>query len=443
MAIPGLFVYALIADRAGRAQSVVQQVSELRGGAQQVLGPVFVAPFETLDDKGKVIGQGWWIVSPQSGSANVTVKSESLHRGIFSVPVFDATINFAANFGALQKAAAPPNVRIDWDLGRVVLGFSDLRGAKSDIQAKVVGGPAGSDIEFAPASSINLDATAAQTQQTLSDAGPFGLVSGPAPALLASQTGAAVFATLKLTGAQRLSVMPFAKTTKVSMIGDWPSPSFDGGFLPDQRQVGVARFTASWTVPFVARGLSDQGPSSAISLTELGKRDVGVTFARTNNPYENVQRSLKYGVMFIGLVFLTFFLFEALSGQRLHPAQYVLIGLAQMIFYLLLLSISEYLGFDAGFVIAAAATVGLIGFYAGWAFKSARYRLRALVIFSILYALIYCLMRLEDFALLAGSIASFTGLAVAMYLTRNLDWYGSRVALSTNRAPSDGPPESS
>ena len=110
----------------------------------------------------------------------------------------------------------------------------------------------------------------------------------------------------------------------------------------------------------------------------------------------------------------------------MHPAQYVLIGLAQMVFYLLLLSLSEYLGFDIAFAAAAVATVGLIGLYAGWAFSSGAYRLRALAIFSLVYALIYLLMRLEDFALLAGSIASFIGLSVAMFLTRDIDWYGGR-----------------
>jgi inner membrane protein len=141
--------------------------------------------------------------------------------------------------------------------------------------------------------------------------------------------------------------------------------------------------------------------------------------------------------MFIGLVFLTFFVFEALSGSRLHPAQYVLIGLAQMVFYLLLLSLSEYIGFDAGFAIAAVATVLLIGLYAGAAFKATRYRIQALVVFSTVYGLIYLLMRLEDFALLAGSIAAFVGLTAGMWLTRNIEWYGGR-ADTTPPAPPVG-----
>jgi inner membrane protein len=130
--------------------------------------------------------------------------------------------------------------------------------------------------------------------------------------------------------------------------------------------------------------------------------------------------------MFVGLVFLTFFVFEALSGKRLHPAQYLMIGVAQMVFYLLLLSLSEYIGFDGAFAVAASATVLLMGLYAGAAFRSRARGVQALAVFSVVYGLIYLLMRLEDFALLAGALASFLGLAGAMYLTRNLDWYGGK-----------------
>ena len=133
-------------------------------------------------------------------------------------------------------------------------------------------------------------------------------------------------------------------------------------------------------------------------------------------------------LVLVGLVFLTFFVFEALSGQRVHPAQYLFVGSAQMVFYLLLLSLSEQVGFDWAFAAAATATVLLMGLYAGAAFKSRARGAPALVVFTAVYGLIYLLMRLEDFALLAGSIASFLGLAGAMYLTRNLDWYGGKPA---------------
>jgi inner membrane protein len=268
----------------------------------------------------------------------------------------------------------------------------------------------------------------------------FGLVAAPASAVVASAAGGRLTAQLRFTGAQRVSVMPFAKSTHVSIGGDWSSPSFDGGFLPETRSVRRNAFEATWNVPFMARGLSDHASATALNLDSLGRKDLGVTFVRTNNPYQNVMRALKYAVMFVGLVFLTFFVFEALSGRRLHPAQYVLVGLAQMIFYLLLLSLSEYLGFDLAFAAAAVGTVGLIGLYAGAAFRSGAYRVRALVIFSVVYGLIYLLMRLEDFALLAGSVASFVGLALAMFLTRNIDWYGGRATPAEAAAAAPQPP---
>ena len=128
--------------------------------------------------------------------------------------------------------------------------------------------------------------------------------------------------------------------------------------------------------------------------------------------------------MFIGLVFLAYFLFETTTGRRVHPAQYVLVGLAQVIFYMLLLSIAEHTGFDVAFALAATATVGLISAYAGWTFDSRAQGVRALVAFTFLYGLIYVLMRLEDYALLVGALASFAAIAAVMYFTRKVDWYG-------------------
>ena len=128
--------------------------------------------------------------------------------------------------------------------------------------------------------------------------------------------------------------------------------------------------------------------------------------------------------MFIGLVFLAYFLFESMARRRVHPAQYVLIGLAQLIFYLLLLSIAERVGFDLAFLVSAGATVALISAYAGWVFESRRQGLIALAAFSTLYVLIYVLMRLEDFALLVGALTSFAAIAAVMYFTRGIDWYG-------------------
>jgi inner membrane protein len=138
-----------------------------------------------------------------------------------------------------------------------------------------------------------------------------------------------------------------------------------------------------------------------------------------------VNRSLKYAALFLGLLFLSYFVFEVTTGKRVHPAQYVLVGIAQIIFYLLLLSLAERIGFDFGFLLAGAATVTLLSANAGWVFSSRMQAVRALAVFTMLYALIYLLLRLEDNALLVGAIASFLAVAGAMYFTREIDWYSS------------------
>jgi inner membrane protein len=141
--------------------------------------------------------------------------------------------------------------------------------------------------------------------------------------------------------------------------------------------------------------------------------------------YRSVTRSLKYVLLFLGLVFLTYFIFEATTGKRLHPAQYVLVGTAQIIFYLLLLSLAEKIGFDLAFLLAGGGTVTLLSINANWVFNSRQQGLRALLIFGLLYLLIYLLLRLEDDALLIGAVSSFLAVAAAMYFTRNIDWYSS------------------
>jgi inner membrane protein involved in colicin E2 resistance len=139
--------------------------------------------------------------------------------------------------------------------------------------------------------------------------------------------------------------------------------------------------------------------------------------------YRSIHRSLRYITLFLGLVFITYFLFEVTAKKRVHPGQYALVGVAQTIFYLLLLSLSELVGFDLGFLIAGAATVLLFSMNTAWLFVSRKLGLRALGVFSLLYAFIYVLLRLENYALLVGSCASFAAIAATMYFTRNIDWY--------------------
>ncbi|MGI8772167.1 MAG: inner membrane CreD family protein [Acidobacteriaceae bacterium] len=162
--------------------------------------------------------------------------------------------------------------------------------------------------------------------------------------------------------------------------------------------------------------------ASSDTTSEQPKTVLGIRLA---DSYRSTRRSLHYITLFLGLVFLTYFLFEVMTGKRVHPAQYALVGVAQTIFYLLLLSLAEHLGFDLSFLIAGTSTVALFSTNTEWVFRSRKLALRSLAVFTLLYAFIYVLLRVEAYALLVGAIASFAAIAAAMYITRNVDWYGN------------------
>ena len=175
--------------------------------------------------------------------------------------------------------------------------------------------------------------------------------------------------------------------------------------------------------------------ASSDNPTEQPKTVLGIRLA---DSYRSMRRSLHYITLFLGLVFLTYFLFEVLSGKSLHPAQYALVGVAQIIFYLLLLSLAEHLGFDLSFLIAGASTVTLFSINTEWVFRSRKLAVRSLAAFTTLCAFIYVLLRVEAYALLVGAVASFGAIAAAMYITRNVDWYGNGTSVPDFATASSG-----
>lgn len=416
MTIPALFVDALVDERMHRSNEAVREISSHSGGRQTFLGPTLAIPYSvpavSVDSPRR---HGVYLVFPAQASATVKTRTEERRRSLFKVPVFQADLNFSASFDLTGvPAAAGPNVDFDWDHAEFIVGVSDARGALSDGSVTA----AGKTITLAPAIvAQNLSFGADLTQQTKLTL--FGAKAGD----IQPNTQVNATATLRFSGAQRIAVLAYGKSTHLSVQGDWPNPSFDGGFLPVSRSVSGSGFTADWSVPFIARGVRAEGMSDAI--TGLETTAFGVWFIEVADPYQSVTRSVKFILLFNGLIFLSYFVFEVTTSKRVHPAQYALVGVAQIIFYLLLLSLAERIGFDFGFLIAGAATVALLSTNAGWIFASRVQAVRALAIFTLLYALIYMLLRLEDNALLVGAVASFVAVAAAMYLTRSIDWYGS------------------
>ncbi|MDC7676909.1 cell envelope integrity protein CreD [Asticcacaulis machinosus] len=436
MSIPAFLVFGLLMERTNRADTVAREIGGLMGGRQVFMGPVIAVPYTNpgkvaIDAKGnRTVGapeSGTLIVFPATGQATAATKSEVRARSMFRVPVYTSDIAFKARFDLSKVQAALPAATLNWADAQVLSGASDSRGARTDILAKVNG----TALTLAP-SGYGQQAMAGTGDE---GGGSMDLFSTPVSGLTPDQP-VDVALNMTFTGAEKIAFLAFAKTTEAKITGDWNFPSFGGGFLPVTRslprnpavapsqgeQVTKKGFAASWSVPFVARGMPAAVDMS--QLSNLGRSELSVTFVEPTNPYQSVGRSLKYALLFIGLVFLTYFLFETTSKRELHPAQYILVGLAQITFYLLLLSLAERIGFDAAFAVAAGATVLLISGYAGLIFSSLWRFIGALGAFSLLYGLIYILMRMEDYALLVGAVSAFLVIAIVMILTRNINWYG-------------------
>lgn len=417
MIIPALFVEALIEDRKSREADVVKEISQHVGGQQTFLGPVLEIPYEIAAvSPVEPARHGMYLIFPAQASATVKTTTEERHRSLFRVPVFRADLQLNSTFDLTGvPKALPQGATLDWDHAEIVVGVTDPRGAQAD--AVLTAGD--KTVTLAPADSLqNMTIGGVASPQLR-----LTLFGTRLPEMIQPNRQFAVSAVLRFSGAQRLAVLAYAKSTHLKEQGDWPDPGFDGSFLPVTRTVTTNGFTAEWSVPFMARGVRAEGTSD--SVMGLNDTALGVSFIEVADPYQSVNRSLKYVPLFLGLIFLSYFIFEVTTRRRVHPAQYILVGVAQIIFYLLLLSLAERIGFDFGFLIAGAATVTLLAANAGWIFASRLQGFRALVTFALLYVLIYLLLRLEDNALLVGAIASFAAVAAAMYFTRGIDWYSS------------------
>jgi inner membrane protein len=424
MMIPALFVYSMVDERTQRAREVTNEVSELVGGQQTFLGPTLVIPYRVPPQivSGSTVvsatpDHGVYVVFPAQAEATVKTHTEERHRSLFKVPVYQAELSLNATFDLTGvPSAVPANAVLDWNHAEILVGVSDPRGALADATLSVNSKTA----TLAPAENVEDIVVGEYPGQRNNKLTFFGV---NAAETVQPNAQFKVSSTLRFSGAQRIAVLPYGKTTHLAMEGDWPNPSFDGGFLPVNRTISRQGFSAEWTVPFIARGVRAEGRSNMIA--GLDAKALGVSFVELADPYQSVNRALKYAILFLGLLFLSYFVFEVTTGKRVHPAQYIMVGMAQIIFYLLLLSFAERIGFDWGFLISGAATVILLSANAGWIFSSRVQGFRALVCFSLLYALIYLLLRLEDNALLVGAIASFLAVAAVMYFTRKIDWYSS------------------
>ncbi len=458
MAIPAMFISYIAFERSDRADEVTREISQRYGGEQYISGPMVVVPYAKADVGGHLAETGFYTVFAETGEAVFENMSTDIRqRSLFKVPTYEGAGTLSSHFGAVKTLAEDSGLILKWEQAKLVVALSDVRGLNTDVTVKIDGGSARkfepADINEYPDMSDNSLKTAVREIAT---SGPNRTVSHiPTPVthngwmrshqnqsylsvpvgdVLSKDVPFKAVVKLSVSGVSRFGISPFAQSTQVRLSSDWADPGFSGGFPPQDRDISAAGFNASWSVPYLRRGIRAHGKShNLISLTSDSKL-MTVQFVSTNNPYQTVNRALKYSVLFIGMVFLAYFLFEVIVGVRVHPAQYILIGLAQSIFYLLLLAFSERIGFTGAFVISSGATITATAGYAGAVFGGRAYIWRAGLVFSLVYGLLYSLMRMQDFALMIGALASFIAIAMTMYLTRGLDWYGLSQSKTSNQA---------
>ncbi|HYU34156.1 MAG TPA: cell envelope integrity protein CreD [Thermoanaerobaculia bacterium] len=417
--IPLVMVSGLISERQARHDQTAAEVAKSWGMEQTLGGPVLRVPY--LVHGKDADGKSWTATLqatflPEQLAVDGQVVPEKRSRGIFEVAVYRAHLNWKGTFRRPSFAAwgvAEQDVR--WNEAELSFGVPDMRGLRHGVRVTW----AGQGLDLAPGGSAE-----GMWSRGLRTPVP-GLAGGEA-----GQTYPFAF-DLVLDGSRSLKFLPLGRQTTVKLRSPWPDPSFTGAYLPESRRVGKAGFEAAWSVPYFGRSYPQQwrlaeeaakvAPQEALDASAFG-----VDLFLPVDAYQKTERSLKYGMLFLLLTFLTFFLYEVFNPFSLHPLQYLLVGAALVLFYLLLLSLSEHVPFGLAYAVASAATVGLIG---GYAAAILRGRMRALgtaAALAALYGYLYVLLQAEDYALLLGSVGLFAILALVMFVTRRIDWYAPR-----------------
>ena len=408
--VPLWMVRGTVDERAGYRAQAEADIATSWGGRQTLSGPMLVQTYHTVETV-----QVWdpnveayvekqeqrrhrVVTFPEVLDVLGNVHVEQRYRGIYAVPVYRAELTLA---GAMAVPAVPDEAR---ELRQMlVLGIQDTRGLRA--QPEVEWGNRSVPVDPGTATALRNGLHA-----TLDDAPPgrqrFGI-------------------RLALGGSQGLSLAPVGGSTRIEASSNWPHPRFTGGYLPEARRIGPDGFEATWRTSRYAATVREgleacvHGAACALDPLEL------VTLELTDpvNVYALNDRSTKYALLFVLVVFGVFFMYEALKKLRIHPVQYALVGLGQALFFLLLLSLSEHVAFGLAYLAGAALCIGLLAFYVSYVLKSARRAAGFAVLLCAIYGALYVMLLSEDYALLLGSMLLLAILAGAMYLTRNVDWY--------------------
>jgi len=403
--VPVEMIKGVIHEREQRRVGVITEVSSKWGGEQTITGPILSVPYTEYltDEKGhKKTSISHAHLLPDQLNITGTVKPETRRRGIYQVVLYNAELQVNADFQKKGLTELGINEKdIHWEGATISMGVPDLRGVKENNlvtwnNEKI---PINSGISAAP----------------VMESG----VSARVP-ISARQDKYSFQMRLNLNGSGQISFVPLGKVTTVQLTSPWKDPSFTGMFLPDGRVVNNQGFSASWKVLNLNRNYPQQWTGKNDKVLESA---FGAQFFCPVDEYQKSMRTVKYAALFIVLTLVAFFLTEVTNKTRVHPIQYLLIGFAICLFYLLLLSISEHTSFALAYPVSAIASTLLVATYSREILKSTRIAITIGSLMTFLYGFLYVTLQLEDYALLIGSLGLFALLGVVMYLTRKINWY--------------------
>ncbi|MGV3658035.1 MAG: cell envelope integrity protein CreD [Chitinophagaceae bacterium] len=413
--IPTFFVANLIEEREQRQKDAISEVSSRWAGTQNISGPVLVVPYiKTVQDTGsKVVSyRHYAYFLPHELNIQTTVLPQQRSRGIYKIILYKAQANISGSFAELpwQQLKISPD-KVLWNEAYVKMDVADVKGLNEELGLKWN------------------DSLLALTPQSLPD--PSGDGMAAAVALSPDAKGFTFAAIMDLNGSEQLLFTPMGKTTQVQLQAQWPHPSFTGNILPEPYQIKDSGFTAQWKSLAHKRNFPQHWTTETNAVTtnlrsavdeNIQQASFGVNLFIPVNGYQKTMRTIKYAALCILLTFAAFFLIETVYQKSVHPFQYGLIGLALVMFYVLLLSFSEYIGFNGAYAVGAIATIGLIGWFVKGLLHSSRLSTVLALVLLLVYVYVFTILQLQDFALLLGSIGLFISLAVIMRFSRKIKW---------------------
>lgn len=400
--IPMSMVQGLIREREQTKYSAIAEVQQKWGGQQELTGPVLTIPYYVYSNDGDNLVKSTYYAHflPEDIDVNGELFPQNRNRGIYDITVYNSQVQVKGRFKTPDfSTLGVPLANVEWSQASLNLGISDMRGIKENIQLDWNN----TSLDFEPGvESEGVISSGVSSKVDFSD----------------STSEYAFSFDLNLNGSRSLYFIPVGKQTKVKLTSDWPDPKFDGAFLPDPMEVKDG-FNAEWKILHVNRNFPQQwkGPRN------LQTSAFGVQLLTGVSQYQKSTRSAKYAILIIVLTFLTYFFTEILHKKKIHPVQYLLVGIALCVFYTLLISISEHLGFTKAYIIASVATVSMVSLYTASIVKKLTVTIFNTATLAALYFFVFILLQEQDYALLMGSVGLFLTLGLVMYFSKRIIWY--------------------